>query len=121
MTLPIEEPVLEDVEQALAVLGMTQTASEYHGAVCGLVCAGQPVPVDLGMGSTGPRDVGHGAIAARELLGRLPDAAEAFFKVVADYRGVDVSIRAEDMAEVLGTIGYEVVCDLSPRVERRYT
>ena len=29
-------------------------------------------------------------------------------------------LLAEDMAAVLGTIGYEVVCDLSPRVERRY-
>ena len=32
----------------------------------------------------------------------------------------DEHITAEDMAAVLGTIGYEVVCDLSPRVERRY-
>ncbi len=27
---------------------------------------------------------------------------------------------ADDMAQVLGTIGYEIVCDISPRVERRY-
>ena len=32
----------------------------------------------------------------------------------------DERITAEDMATVLGTIGYEIVCDLSPRVERRY-
>lgn len=31
------------------------------------------------------------------------------------------TITADDMATLLDTIGYEVVCDLSARVERRYT
>ena len=31
------------------------------------------------------------------------------------------SISASEWAERLGTIGYEVVCGISPRIERRYT
>ena len=31
------------------------------------------------------------------------------------------SITATEWADRLGTIGYEVVCGISPRVERRYT
>ena len=51
-----------------------------------------------------------------------PDASVAVGdEVVLIGEQGDERIRAEDMAEVLGTIGYEVVCDLSPRVERRYT
>jgi alanine racemase len=30
------------------------------------------------------------------------------------------SIRAEDWASILDTIGYEVLCAISPRVPRRY-
>jgi alanine racemase len=30
-------------------------------------------------------------------------------------------IRAEDWADVLGTIGYEIVCGIGPRVPRRHT
>jgi len=30
-------------------------------------------------------------------------------------------VRAEEWAERLGTIGYEIVCGISSRIERRYT
>ena len=32
----------------------------------------------------------------------------------------DLTLTADDMAEQIGTIGYEVVCNLSPRVKRLY-
>jgi alanine racemase len=33
----------------------------------------------------------------------------------------DESVTAEEWADRLGTIGYEVVCGISARIERRYT
>jgi alanine racemase len=32
----------------------------------------------------------------------------------------DEIITADDMADAIGTIGYEIVCNISKRVERKY-
>jgi alanine racemase len=32
----------------------------------------------------------------------------------------DEIITADDMADEIGTIGYEIVCNISKRVERKY-
>jgi alanine racemase len=41
-------------------------------------------------------------------------------EVVLLGRQGDEQIRVEDWAAALGTIGYEIVCGIGPRVPRRY-
>jgi alanine racemase len=49
------------------------------------------------------------------------DAVSIGDEAVLIGRQADESITATEWANRLGTIGYEVVCGISPRVERRYT
>ncbi|MHB9112178.1 MAG: alanine racemase [Thermoleophilia bacterium] len=53
-------------------------------------------------------------------LGPSPNLAAGCETVLIGRQGEAV-ITAEAMAAALGTINYEVTCNLSPRVERRYT
>jgi alanine racemase len=54
------------------------------------------------------------------LLPDEPEAARAGDEVVFIGRSDDERILAEDVARLLGTINYEIACDVSPRVVRRY-
>ena len=49
------------------------------------------------------------------------DGVEMGTEVVLVGKSGEYSYTADDMAELLGTIGYEVVCDISKRVGRVYT
>jgi alanine racemase len=49
------------------------------------------------------------------------DAVAVGDEVVLIGRQGDEEITADEWAERLGTIGYEVVCGIGPRVQRRYT
>lgn len=53
-------------------------------------------------------------------LGPSPDLSTGSETVLIGSQG-DATITAEAMAATLGTINYEVTCNLSSRVERRYT
>jgi alanine racemase len=54
------------------------------------------------------------------LLSDDPEAVRAGDEVVFIGRSGDEGILAEDVARLLGTINYEIACDVSPRVVRRY-
>jgi alanine racemase len=49
------------------------------------------------------------------------DAVAVGDEVVLIGRQGDEEITADEWAERLGTIGYEVVCGIGPRVQRRYS
>ena len=64
-----------------------------------------------------------GTISMDQLTVLLPGEAVAVRpgdEVVFIGRSGDERILAEDVARLLDTINYEIVCDLSPRVVRRY-
>ncbi len=64
-----------------------------------------------------------GTISMDQLTVLLPDDPEAVRpgdEVVFVGRSGDERILAEDVARLLGTINYEIACDVSPRVVRRY-
>ena len=48
------------------------------------------------------------------------DPVEPGYEVVLFGRQGDAEIRAEEVAERIGTIGYEIVCAVSERVPREY-
>ena len=43
------------------------------------------------------------------------------YEVVLIGKQGEHSVTADDWAEALGTIGYEIVCGISPRIFRRYS
>ncbi|MBR6332298.1 MAG: hypothetical protein IKR78_04115, partial [Dehalococcoidales bacterium] len=49
----------------------------------------------------------------------IPDVKMGNEVVLIGESGSEV-LTADDMAEMLGTIGYEIVCDISERVDRVY-
>ena len=49
------------------------------------------------------------------------DGVETGSKVTLIGEDGNEVITADDMAESIGTIGYEIVCNISRRVEREYT
>jgi alanine racemase len=49
------------------------------------------------------------------------DAVSIGDEAVLIGRQADESITVTEWANRLGTIGYEIVCGISPRVERRYS
>ena len=49
----------------------------------------------------------------------IPDAVLGDEVVLIGQSG-DEQITADDMGQMLGTIGYEIVCDISGRVDRLY-
>jgi len=53
-------------------------------------------------------------------VGAVP-AARIEDEVVIFGRQNDAAISADDLARALGTINYEIVCDLTPRVARAYS
>lgn len=67
----------EALAHALAQLGLQQSAAEYHGALCGLVCAGAPLRWDLGLPSEQAQATAANAEAGQALLGELASQVEA--------------------------------------------
>ena len=49
----------------------------------------------------------------------IPDVKQGD-EVILMGNGTDLALTADEMAQMVGTIGYEIVCDVSKRVERRY-
>lgn len=74
----------EALAHTLAQLGLQQSAAEYHGALCGLVCAGAPLRWDLGL----PTEQGEATAATVE-------AGQALLSDLASQLEADLS--AEDM------------------------
>ena len=64
-----------------------------------------------------------GRVSMDQITVDLGPAAEieCASEVVLIGRQGEAAITAEEMATALGTINYEITCNLSPRVERRYT
>lgn len=76
----MSEPVrYDELAEALAHLGFTQDAAEYHGALCGALCVKQPAEIDpLRVLEAQPKD-GDRADAAAQALHRLRgESANAF-------------------------------------------
>lgn len=67
----------EALAHTLAQLGLQQTAAEYHGALCGLVCAGAPLRWDLGLPTEPGQDSPANAEAGQALLTDLASQLEA--------------------------------------------
>jgi alanine racemase len=62
-----------------------------------------------------------GTISMDQLTVTLPDdACRLGDEVVFIGTSADERLLCEDMAQLLGTINYEIVCDVSPRTVRRY-
>jgi alanine racemase len=62
-----------------------------------------------------------GTISMDQLTVKLPwDACRSGDEVVFIGQSGDQRILCEEMAQLLGTINYEIVCDVSPRTVRRY-
>jgi alanine racemase len=62
-----------------------------------------------------------GTVSMDQLTVKLPwDACRPGDEVVFIGRSGDERILCEDVARLLGTINYEIVCDVSPRTVRRY-
>ena len=79
--------------------------------------SGLGVPVLIG----GKRREIIGTVTMDQLMVDCGDADVAIGdEVVLIGRQGDDEIRAEDWASALGTIGYEIVCGIGPRVPRRY-
>ena len=54
------------------------------------------------------------------VVGSLISDVKAYDEVVLIGKSGDEMLTADDMAQMLGTIGYEVVCDVGKRVQRIY-
>lgn len=67
----------EALAHALEQLGLQQSAAEYHGALCGLVCAGAPLRWDLGLATEDAQASGATLEAGQALLRDLAQQVEA--------------------------------------------
>lgn len=63
-----------ELERALRDLGFRLDAAEYHGALCGILCAQSDTADDLGLELDPPRDA-DAVPAARELLQQLRESS----------------------------------------------
>ena len=67
-----------------------------------------------------PRPIAGSVTMDQILVDCGDDPVEVGDEVVLLGRQGDAAIGAEDWAELLGTIAYEIVCGISPRVPRRH-
>ncbi len=67
----------DELAEALARLGFTQDAAEYHGALCGALCVREPGEIDPLRLLEGAREAGAGE-AAQALTRLRGESADAF-------------------------------------------
>lgn len=107
----------EALAHALTQLGLQQSAAEYHGALCGLVCAGAPLRWDLGLATEDAQATGATAEAGQALLTDLATQVEAdlaaedmpFAPLLPD-DDTDIAQRAEALGDWCQGVLFGIAC-----------
>ena len=102
---------------ALAQLGLQQSAAEYHGALCGLVCSGAPLRWDLGLATEDAQATGASAEAGQALLKDLASQVEAdlaaedmpFAPLLPD-DDTDIALRADALGDWCQGVLFGIAC-----------
>ena len=107
----------EALSHALAQLGLHQSAAEYHGALCGLICAGAPLRWDLGLATEDAQATGATAEAGQALLKDLATQVEAdlaaedmpFAPLLPD-DDADIAERADALGDWCQGVLFGIAC-----------
>jgi alanine racemase len=129
------KPAMSIVSHTSHVRSLQTGARPSYGRIRPLESDGLVATVPIGYADGYPRRLSHHDLALvggrrRRLAGTVTmdqivlDMTGSFVEVGDEVvllgRQGDTLITAEDWAEALGTISYEVVCGIGPRVPRRY-